>query len=255
MITFTAADHRRCDDDQVPGVRHRWWGVHRSAHRDHRREGERAPDRHGRTSAPCSAPACRQCSTYWPTISIPTRRPAGCRSCRPARCRATGRSSPNGRLVTITPNPGFVGSLVATYTIRDGAGPRVDRPGDPQRAGATQPPARGARRQQRGRQRWVDHHLGVVQRLRSRRRSIVIDITSGPDSSLGAARLNNDGSIAFTAAPGASGTAVIGYDGRRRRVHRQCHVADHRVAPAPNRCRLPATRRSRPATSSRSPSI
>ncbi len=39
-----------------------------------------------------------------------------------------------------------------------------------------------------------------------------IDLTSGTDSSSAAARLNNDGSIAFTAAPGASGTAVIGYE-------------------------------------------
>ncbi len=39
-----------------------------------------------------------------------------------------------------------------------------------------------------------------------------INLTSGPDPSLGSARLNNDGSIAFTAAPGASGTAMIGYE-------------------------------------------
>ena len=39
-----------------------------------------------------------------------------------------------------------------------------------------------------------------------------ISLTSGPDASLGSARLNNDGSIAFTASPGASGTAAIGYE-------------------------------------------
>ena len=33
-----------------------------------------------------------------------------------------GTVSPNGRLVTLTPDAGFVGSLVASYTISDGAG-------------------------------------------------------------------------------------------------------------------------------------
>ena len=38
-----------------------------------------------------------------------------------------------------------------------------------------------------------------------------ISLTSSPDAALGTARLNNDRSITFTASPGASGTAVIGY--------------------------------------------
>ena len=118
----------------------------------------------------------------------------------------------SGRLVTITPSPEFVGSLVASYTIRDGAGLEstsqvtlnvlepLNRP----------PVARDDSNE-------VANGGSITTSVLFNDSDpdgdpLSIDLTSGTDSSVGAARLNNDGSIAFTAAPGASGTAVIGYE-------------------------------------------
>ena len=122
-----------------------------------------------------------------------------------------GKVESNGRLVTITPNPSFVGTIVASYTISDGAGLEassqvvlnvlkpLNRP----------PVARDDSNE-------VANGGSITTPVLFNDSDpdgdpLSINLTSGSDSSVGSARVTNDGSIAFTALPGAAGTAVIGY--------------------------------------------
>ncbi len=123
-----------------------------------------------------------------------------------------GSVSLAGRIVTISPSPGFVGDVVASYTIADGAGlasaaqitltilPPLNRPpvarddsNDVANGGSITTPVLFNDSDPDG-------------------DPLTISITSGADPALGSARLNNDRSISFTAAPGAAGTASIGYE-------------------------------------------
>ncbi len=120
-------------------------------------------------------------------------------------------ASVTGRVVTITPTPSFVGTIVVTFTIADGDGltataqlsltvlPPLNRP----------PLARDDSTE-------VANGASVTVPVLFNDSDpdgdpLDIDITSGPDQSLGTARLTNERSIAFTAAPGASGVASIDY--------------------------------------------
>ena len=114
-------------------------------------------------------------------------------------------------LVTLTPNPTFVGSLVATYTISDGAGLTAS-------AQVTLNVLKPLNRPPVARDDSADVANGASITTNVLFNDsdpdgdpLSINLTNGPDSSLGSARLTSDRSIAFTAVPGASGTAVVGY--------------------------------------------
>ena len=116
-----------------------------------------------------------------------------------------------GSIVTVSPAPNFVGQVVATYTIRDGAGltaaanilltvePPLNRPPD-------------------ARDDFADVVNGgsVTTAVLSNDTDadgdqLAVTITGNPDSSLGSASISPNRSIAFTATPGAAGTAVVNY--------------------------------------------
>ena len=214
MITFTAGHHHRCHDDQVPGVRHRRWGVARPAHRDHRREGERTPDRHGRTSAPSSVPACATVFDVLANDVDPDNTTGGLSLVSATQVSGDG----DGRLRRTRrhdhPEPEFVGqrrrlvhdprrrtastsSAQVTLNVLE----PLNRP--PVARDDSNEVANGG----------VDHRtrccsttpIPTATRCRSTSRR-------APTRPLGSGAADNDRSIAFTAAPGASGTAMIGYE-------------------------------------------
>ncbi len=121
-----------------------------------------------------------------------------------------GTSARSGNVVTITPNPEFVGNVVATYTVRDPGGltatafvtlsvlKPLNRPpvakddvNEVTNGGSVSTPVLLNDSDPDGDQ-------------------LSLTITSGPDSSLGQASAGG-GSISFNATPGASGTASIVY--------------------------------------------
>ena len=116
-----------------------------------------------------------------------------------------------GSVVTVSPAPSFVGEVVATYTISDGGGltatadilltvaPPLNRPPD-------------------ARDDFADVVNGgsvttavLFNDTDPDGDQLAVTITSGPDASLGSASVTPNRSIAFTATPGASGTAVVNY--------------------------------------------
>ncbi|MGI9645922.1 MAG: Ig-like domain-containing protein, partial [Ilumatobacteraceae bacterium] len=117
-----------------------------------------------------------------------------------------------GNLVTIVPDPDFVGEITAEYTITDGDGLT-----DSSRVNLAvleplnRPPVA------------VDDSAEVANGGSTTVSvlfndndpdgdSLSLSITGGPDSSLGSASVTSDRAIAFSATPGASGTASISYE-------------------------------------------
>ena len=141
----------------------------------------------------------------------PDSSPGGLSLVSASKVSGDGTVTQSGRIVTLTPNPTFVGSLVATYTITDGAGLQAS-------AQVTLNVLKPLNRPPVARDDSNDVANGA-----SVTTSVLfndsdpdgdplsINLVSGPDSSLGSARVTSERSIAFTAVPGASGTAVIGY--------------------------------------------
>jgi hypothetical protein len=122
----------------------------------------------------------------------------------------SGTAAISGRSVTLTPQPDFVGDLIAEYTVRDADGltdtgtitleirpPRNRAPiaGDDQAQVAS-----GGR---------ISVPIALND-LDPDGDLLLYTISSGPDPAIGSARLQN-GLLEFTSTPGASGTAVIVY--------------------------------------------
>ncbi len=117
-----------------------------------------------------------------------------------------------GSVVTVSPAPNFIGQVVATYTIRDGGDLRatssivltvqkpLNRPPDARDDGGDV----------------VNGGSTTVSVLLNDTDpdgdQLSVSITSAADSALGSTTLNANKSISFTANPGASGVAVIGYE-------------------------------------------
>jgi len=116
-----------------------------------------------------------------------------------------------GSVVTVSPTPDYVGQVVATYTIRDGGGltatanvlltiaPPLNRPPDARDDAAE-----------------VVNGGSVTTAVLFNDADpdgdqLTVTITSGPDPSLGSASVTSNRGIAFTATPGASGTALVNY--------------------------------------------
>jgi Bacterial Ig domain len=116
-----------------------------------------------------------------------------------------------GSVVTVSPTPEFVGQVVATYTIRDGGGltatanifltidPPLNRPPDARDDAAE-----------------VVNGGSVTAAVLFNDADpdgdqLTVSITSGPDPSLGSASVTSNRGIAFTATPGAAGTALVDY--------------------------------------------
>jgi hypothetical protein len=117
-----------------------------------------------------------------------------------------------GRVVTITPDPSFVGSVVATFTI-------VDSGGLTSSALVTLNVLEPLNRPPAARDDSIDVANGASVTVPVLFNDsdpdgdlLSIELTSSPDPSLGTARLASDGAIAFTAAPGAAGVASIEYE-------------------------------------------
>jgi large repetitive protein len=122
-----------------------------------------------------------------------------------------GSVSLAGRIVTITPNPSFVGNVVATYTIADSGGltataqailtvlKPLNRP--PIAKDDSNDVANGA----------SVNTAVLFNDSDPDGDPLAISLTSAPDSSLGTARLNSDRTIGFSSVPGASGVASVGY--------------------------------------------
>jgi hypothetical protein len=116
-----------------------------------------------------------------------------------------------GSVVTVAPAANFIGQVVATYTIRDGEGltatalitltiaPPLNRPPDARDDTAD-----------------VVNGGSVTTAVLFNDTDpdgdqLAVDIVGAPDSSLGSASVTSNRSIAFTAVPGAAGTAIINY--------------------------------------------
>jgi hypothetical protein len=116
----------------------------------------------------------------------------------------------SGSIVTITPDPALVGRVVATYVVRDGAGatatstvtltiePPLNRPPDA-RDDAAEVVNGGS----------VTTAV-LFNDVDADGDALTVSIVGAPDAALGSATLDAD-RIAFTANPGATGTAVITY--------------------------------------------
>ncbi len=129
-----------------------------------------------------------------------------------ARVSGDGTVALAGQVVTITPNPNYIGSIVATFTIADGQGltssaqVTLNILEQPNRA----PVARDDNAD-------VSNGASVTVPVLFNDSDpdgdpLSVALTSTPDPSLGTARLTSERSIVFTAAPGASGLATIDYE-------------------------------------------
>ncbi len=117
-----------------------------------------------------------------------------------------------GSVVTVTPSAGFVGQVLATYTISDGGGltatasivlniaPPLNRAPDA-RDDTTEVVNGGS----------VTTAV-LFNDTDPDGDPLTITITGGPDPALGSATLALNRSIVFTASPGAAGTAVVAYE-------------------------------------------
>ncbi len=122
-----------------------------------------------------------------------------------------GSVSQSGNIVTLTPSATFLGDLVATYTI-------VDPDGLTSSARVTLQVVKQPNRPPEARDDSNDVANGgsvstavLFNDFDPDGDNLSISITAAPDPSLGSARVTSDRSIAFTAVPGAAGTAVIRY--------------------------------------------
>jgi hypothetical protein len=143
--------------------------------------------------------------------SDPDETPGGLSVVSATRVSGDATVSLVGSVVTISPPAEFVGQVVVTYTIRDGGGltatsnvvltvqAPLNRPPDA-RDDVTDVVNGGS--------------VTVAVLLNDSDPDgdpLSVSIVSTPDASLGSTSLNANQSISFTARPGASGTAVIGY--------------------------------------------
>ncbi|MBV1894400.1 MAG: tandem-95 repeat protein [Ilumatobacteraceae bacterium] len=143
--------------------------------------------------------------------SDPDETPGGLELVSASVVSGNGTVSVSGSIVIISPDPGFVGEIVAEYTISDGGGLttdslvvlKIDEP-------LNRPP--DAR----------DDNTEVVNGgtvtssilfndVDPDGDSLVVSLVGGPDPGIGSASLGIDQSVIFTALPGASGTATINY--------------------------------------------
>jgi hypothetical protein len=141
----------------------------------------------------------------------PDETPGGLTVVSAARVSGDAAVAVAGSIVTISPPPSFVGQVVATYTIRDGLGltatsnvvldvlEPLNRPPD-------------------ARDDSVDVVNGgsvtvpvLLNDSDPDGDPLAVSILSGVDASLGSTSLSANGSISFTATPGASGTTTITY--------------------------------------------
>ncbi len=116
-----------------------------------------------------------------------------------------------GSIVTVSPAPDFVGQVVATYTMRDGGGltatasilltvePPLNRPPDARDDSAD-----------------VVNGGSVTVAVLSNDTDadgdqLAVTIIDDPDPSLGSASVTSNRAVAFTAVPGAAGTALVNY--------------------------------------------
>ena len=141
----------------------------------------------------------------------PDETPGGLTVVSAARVSGDATVSLAGSVVTISPPAAFVGQVVATYTISDGLGltatsnvvldvqEPLNRPPDARDDGIDV----------------VNGGSVTVPVLLNDSDPdgdpLAVSILSGADASLGSASLNANGSVSFTATPGASGTAAITY--------------------------------------------
>ncbi len=137
--------------------------------------------------------------------------PGGLSLVSAARVSGDATVSVAGSIVTVSPNPSFVGQIVATYTIRDGKGltatssivltvqEPLNRPPDA-RDDAAEVVNGGS--------------VTVAVLLNDTDPDgdpLAVSVLSGVDPALGTASLVDGRSFSFTATPGVSGTAVITY--------------------------------------------
>ncbi len=141
----------------------------------------------------------------------PDETPGGLSVVSAARVSGDALVSLAGSVVTVSPAANFLGQVVVTYTIRDGAGltatsnilltveKPLNRPPDARDDGADV----------------VNGGSTTVSVLLNDSDpdgdALSVSIVSSADSSLGSTSVNANKSISFTAAPGASGIAVITY--------------------------------------------
>ena len=138
--------------------------------------------------------------------------PGGLTVLRAALLDGDGGLTRTGEVVTISPNPDFVGTLIAEYTIADGEGltdtgqislnvlEPVNRP--PVASDDSAEVASGS-----------SVTVSVLfNDSDPDGDTLTMSILGGPDASLGTVSVVGDRSIAFAATPGASGTATISYE-------------------------------------------
>ena len=161
-------------------------------------------------AATSSRPACPPRSTCSPSSDDPDNTPGGMTLVSASKLSGDGQVTFAGRVVTITPNPARTSSAPSSPRSRSPTGQA--RPssgaGHAERPEAAESSTGRPRRQRRRRQRRIGDRPGVVQRLGSGRRPVEHRHPVGtrtPRSARPGSPVN--GSIAFTAAPGASGIA------------------------------------------------
>ena len=143
--------------------------------------------------------------------SDPDESPGGLTLTSAARVSGDATVSTSGSIVTISPNPNFVGEVVATYTIRDGEGltatsnvvltvqEPLNRPPDA-RDDSEDIPNGG-----------LVNVPVLLNDVDPDGDPLSVSIVSGADPALGSTGLNTNKTIGFVATPGAEGTAVITY--------------------------------------------
>jgi hypothetical protein len=116
-----------------------------------------------------------------------------------------------GSIVTVAPASDFVGQVVASYTISDGGGLTAT-------ASIVLTIREPLNRAPEARDDSADVNSGgtVTAAILFNDSDpdgdpLTVSLTSGAESALGTAVLGSDGSVTFTSAPGAAGTAVISY--------------------------------------------
>ena len=144
--------------------------------------------------------------------SDPDGTPGGLSVVSASRVSGDGTVTLTGNVVTITPNPSLIGQVVGTYTISDGG----ELTATANIVLTVQQPLNRPPEARDDNSEVVNGGSVTTPVLFNDvdpdGDALSMSITSGPDSSLGTATVTTTRSIAFSAVPGASGTAVIGYE-------------------------------------------
>lgn len=143
--------------------------------------------------------------------SDPDNTPGGLAVVSASLLSGNGAVTVSGNTVTITPDPGFLGQVVASYVVRDGQDLRAtstatltvrEQPNRPPDArDDANDVANGGR---------VSTAV-LFNDVDADGDALSLSIVSGPDPALGTASIGFGQSIEFAAVPGAAGTAVISY--------------------------------------------